>query len=175
MTTTARMAPSWMITSKLSAFGPVNPRRWPARIRWPVEETGRNSVSPSTMPRMAAETMLSMGGSREWGYRCARAEMGARKKVERTGRKYRRRVTLQGPGSGVIGNRTQGAPMSTIMPTTNCSGRPWPGYAPPRRNPRIRSRPGGKGRRPVQSWPQGLGIPDQFLSEHPDGDVAFGA
>jgi hypothetical protein len=32
----------------------VELEQFPARIRWPVEEMGRNSVSPSTMPRMAA-------------------------------------------------------------------------------------------------------------------------
>src|SRR6185503_8716704 len=32
--------------------------RSPARMRWPVEEMGRNSVRPSTMPRMNASTRL---------------------------------------------------------------------------------------------------------------------
>src|SRR6185295_2171397 len=32
--------------------------RSPARMRWPVEETGRNSVRPSTMPRMNASMRL---------------------------------------------------------------------------------------------------------------------
>src|SRR3546814_5471144 len=29
---------------------PLKPSNSPARIRWPVDDTGRNSVSPSTMP-----------------------------------------------------------------------------------------------------------------------------
>src|SRR5207249_1198014 len=32
--------------------------RSPARMRWPVVETGRNSVRPSTMPRMSASMRL---------------------------------------------------------------------------------------------------------------------
>ena len=40
------MAPSWIRTSKVL---PVDskPRKWPTSSRWPVDETGRNSVSPS--------------------------------------------------------------------------------------------------------------------------------
>jgi len=48
------MAPSWINISKVFAFSPVNERRFPASMRWPVDETGRNSVTPSTMPRMQA-------------------------------------------------------------------------------------------------------------------------
>src|SRR6266581_105039 len=48
------MAPSWMMISKAAARGPTNPSAWPTRIRWPVDETGRNSVTPSTSPRMMA-------------------------------------------------------------------------------------------------------------------------
>src|SRR2546423_8492622 len=32
--------------------------RSPARMRWPVDEIGRNSVRPSTMPRMSASSRL---------------------------------------------------------------------------------------------------------------------
>jgi hypothetical protein len=35
-------------------LGIVKPSRLPARIRWPVLEMGKNSVSPSTTPMMAA-------------------------------------------------------------------------------------------------------------------------
>jgi hypothetical protein len=52
--TTARMAPNWIEISALAATSPVNPNAWPAKIKWPVDETGRNSVSPSTMPRITA-------------------------------------------------------------------------------------------------------------------------
>src|SRR5262249_61551369 len=45
------MAPSWM---KISNVGELQPRACDATIKWPVDETGMNSVSPSTMPRMAA-------------------------------------------------------------------------------------------------------------------------
>ena len=53
---TARMAPVWMAMSNTLALVPVKPSRLPARIRWPVEEMGRNSVKPSTMPMIAALT-----------------------------------------------------------------------------------------------------------------------
>src|SRR3954454_8495889 len=50
------MAPNWITTSKISADGNrcLKSIRRSARIRWPVEETGRNSVTPSTTPRNAA-------------------------------------------------------------------------------------------------------------------------
>ncbi len=52
---TAMMAPGWIATS--NAFMTSESGRpssdW-VRIRWPVDDTGRNSVSPSTMPMMAA-------------------------------------------------------------------------------------------------------------------------
>src|SRR5437016_5763740 len=35
--------------------GPSSPSSRSARSKWPVEEIGRNSVSPSTMPRRTAE------------------------------------------------------------------------------------------------------------------------
>src|SRR5438309_1220384 len=60
---TARMAPSWMMISKAAARGPTNPSAWPARIRWPVDETGRNSVAPSTNPRMIAARMVGTASS----------------------------------------------------------------------------------------------------------------
>src|SRR5262245_6676491 len=38
-----------MSTSKVLP-GDSNPRKWPASNKWPVEETGRNSVRPSIRP-----------------------------------------------------------------------------------------------------------------------------
>src|SRR5690348_2131639 len=43
-----------MITLNAAHFSASKPSSSVARIRWPVEETGRNSVTPSTMPRMIA-------------------------------------------------------------------------------------------------------------------------
>ena len=45
------MAPSWISISKAL---PVDskPRKWPASRIWPVEDTGMNSVSPSSRPSM---------------------------------------------------------------------------------------------------------------------------
>jgi len=51
---TARMAPLWIAMSKTLDLASVMPSRLPVRMRWPVDEIGRNSVSPSTMPMMAA-------------------------------------------------------------------------------------------------------------------------
>src|SRR5437868_3149615 len=47
-----------MMTLKAAHFCASKPRSSVARIRWPVEETGRNSVTPSTMPRMMAITRI---------------------------------------------------------------------------------------------------------------------
>src|SRR2546428_6821321 len=57
------MAPSWMMISKAAARGPTKPSAWPARIRWPVDETGRNSVAPSTSPRMIAARRVDTASS----------------------------------------------------------------------------------------------------------------
>ena len=51
---TAKMAPVWMAMSNTLAFASSNPNNEPAKIRCPVEEIGKNSVSPSTTPMMAA-------------------------------------------------------------------------------------------------------------------------
>src|SRR3979409_2699341 len=51
---TDRMAPSWIEISALAARAPSNPRTWPTRIKGPVDETGKNSVSPSTIPKIVA-------------------------------------------------------------------------------------------------------------------------
>src|SRR3989442_8275053 len=52
----ARIAPTWMtavnpVTAVSSTFRCSS---FSTTVRCPVEETGRNSVSPSTMPRMTA-------------------------------------------------------------------------------------------------------------------------
>jgi hypothetical protein len=52
--TTAIIAPVWMAISNTLTVSPVKSSKEPARIRWPVLEMGRNSVSPSTMPMIAA-------------------------------------------------------------------------------------------------------------------------
>src|SRR3954470_20991584 len=50
-----------MMTLNAAHFSASKPSRVLARIKWPVEETGRNSVTPSTMPRMTA--MIRIGTS----------------------------------------------------------------------------------------------------------------
>ena len=54
---TARMAPVWMAMAKTLAFSSSQPSSELVRMRWPVLEMGRNSVRPSTMPRMTALTI----------------------------------------------------------------------------------------------------------------------
>jgi hypothetical protein len=53
---TARIAPVWMAMSNTLALASSRPSSAPARIRCPVDDIGRNSVSPSTMPMIAALT-----------------------------------------------------------------------------------------------------------------------
>src|SRR5688572_21980087 len=56
------MAAPWMMMSWRSTCSPSRPSASRVRIRWPVLETGRNSVMPSTIPRMIA-SMNDMNGS----------------------------------------------------------------------------------------------------------------
>ena len=70
-TTTARIAPSWMTTLNTFQVSESKPNSSVARIRCPVEETGRNSVSPSTMPSRTAVMVSVMaaghaGRRRRW-------------------------------------------------------------------------------------------------------------
>src|SRR5438477_5210187 len=51
-----------MMTLNAAHFSASKPSNSVARIKWPVEETGRNSVTPSTMPRMIAISRMGMGG-----------------------------------------------------------------------------------------------------------------
>ncbi len=55
-TTTAAIAPIWMtaVNAVTAGSSMERPSSFSAIVRWPVLETGRNSVSPSTMPRMIA-------------------------------------------------------------------------------------------------------------------------
>ena len=67
-------------TSNTFAFSPCKPSRLPARIRWPVLEIGRNSVRPSTMPRIAALTSNgnAMSSSHEFPVRPLTAPPGVK-------------------------------------------------------------------------------------------------
>jgi hypothetical protein len=51
---TAKIDPSWITTSKTLASFEENSIKCPNRIKCPVLEMGKNSVSPSTMPRKNA-------------------------------------------------------------------------------------------------------------------------
>ena len=53
-TTTARMAPNWIITAKVSQKPSGRPIAVLASSIMPVDETGMNSVNPSMTPRMTA-------------------------------------------------------------------------------------------------------------------------
>src|SRR5437763_8347688 len=50
-----------MITLNAAHLSASNPSSSVARIKWPVEETGRNSVTPSTMPRISAISRMGIG------------------------------------------------------------------------------------------------------------------
>src|SRR6476469_9621178 len=56
----ARIAPSWMMTLNAAHFSASKPSSSVAKIKCPVEETGRNSVTPSTMPRMSVIRRIGM-------------------------------------------------------------------------------------------------------------------
>ncbi|EEL57100.1 Undecaprenyl-diphosphatase [Bacillus cereus Rock4-2] len=49
-TTTAKIDPNWITTSKTFALSSSNPIKCPVKIICPVDDTGRNSVNPSTAP-----------------------------------------------------------------------------------------------------------------------------
>src|SRR5262245_42306539 len=70
--TTEAMAPSWMAISK-RYWNSIcsSPKRRLARIKCPVEEIGRNSVKPSTTPRMIAcsSVMAAFQAWTEWACR----------------------------------------------------------------------------------------------------------
>src|SRR5665213_699000 len=62
--------------SKTLLLSSVKPSSEPARIRWPVLETGRNSVRPSTIPMIAALASSSRSKKRS-GRRKVRHLSGA--------------------------------------------------------------------------------------------------
>src|SRR6476619_7579005 len=59
-----------MITLNAAHLFASKPRSSVARIKWPVEDTGMNSVTPSTMPRMIAIRKIGIGfdesSARSW-------------------------------------------------------------------------------------------------------------
>src|SRR3712207_5017523 len=58
------MVPSW-VTAVKAAPGSSQPRKAGTIRRWPVLEIGRNSVSPCTIPRTIASSVL-MRGARDY-------------------------------------------------------------------------------------------------------------
>src|SRR3989344_9213004 len=54
-----------MKISNVLARSPVKPMASPTTMRWPVEDTGRNSVRPSTTPRISAWSSSRFMGSVE--------------------------------------------------------------------------------------------------------------
>src|SRR5207245_2128683 len=58
---TAISVPTWQATSKARPnLSPSKPKNSRARIRWAELDTGRNSVSPCTTPRIAAWREIGM-------------------------------------------------------------------------------------------------------------------
>src|SRR5689334_3366374 len=96
--------------------GPSRPSSRSARIRWPVDEIGRNSVNPSMMPRRMAEAKragsMASSGLPGIGSACRSGRRGSRPASRRQGdnRSLRRALfVLQPP-------RCRGGAMSTNHP-----------------------------------------------------------
>ncbi len=73
---TANIAPSWMAILNAIELLSVNPTSSPASIRCPVDDTGRNSVSPSIMPRRTAisQSLTDRLQSDHAGDRCSTSQ-----------------------------------------------------------------------------------------------------
>ena len=56
----ARIAPGWMATLNNAHLSASKPSNSVARMRCPVDETGRYSVSPSTTPRMMTSNRIGI-------------------------------------------------------------------------------------------------------------------
>src|SRR3954467_1482726 len=71
---TAMIAPTWItaVNAVTASESMSLPRIFSAIVRWAVDDTGRNSVSPSTIPRMIASRMLT------WRSACARHPIRSR-------------------------------------------------------------------------------------------------
>ena len=103
--TAARIAPTWMMAVKAVSAGSsiVYPSSFSTTVRWPVLEIGRNSESPSTMPRMMAchqfmVSSFSARGEPESGYRVSMWSSGTR---SRRSQRYLTSVMVP-PGTGVV-------------------------------------------------------------------------
>src|SRR3954447_24843858 len=79
-----------MITLNADQRSASKPSSSVARIKWPVEETGMNSVTPSTMPRMMAIRRIGTSGCG----RHTRSEAVAAEAAEPLGRDRRQRCRL---------------------------------------------------------------------------------
>src|SRR5688500_2127095 len=69
------MAPGWMATLNSAHWSAGKPSSSVARMRWPVEDTGRYSVTPSTMPSRMTRSRIGIG-------RSYRADLGSRRQVD---------------------------------------------------------------------------------------------
>src|SRR5215212_8740216 len=81
-----------MMTLNADHLAASNPSSSVARIKWPVEETGMNSVTPSTMPRMMAISRIGTSGGGL--HRAAGSEAVAAEAAEPFGRDRRQRRRL---------------------------------------------------------------------------------
>src|SRR5215216_709286 len=70
----------WSMTLNASELrnGSFQPARAGTMIRWPDEETGRNSVRPCTIPITIAWANVSISAAVAPGARCARCRLRAR-------------------------------------------------------------------------------------------------
>ena len=76
---TAKIAPSWIAILKATELLSVKPTSSPAKIRWPVDDTGKNSVSPSIKPRSNAIIVsLMLWNRRQSGHVCGKCSTNRR-------------------------------------------------------------------------------------------------
>src|SRR6185369_11160506 len=90
-----------MMTLNAAHFSASKPSNSVARIKCPVDETGRNSVTPSTMPRMMAMIRIgtSVGRRRFGGPRGELAALAVSAEPLLTDRGERRRLDPEGLNS----------------------------------------------------------------------------
>ena len=92
----ARIAPGWMAMLNSAHSSALKPSSSVARIRWPVDETGRYSVTPSTMPRMMTSSRTGMSS---WGFQASVARGGRSARRGGSGRAIRCATAPSGVGS----------------------------------------------------------------------------
>src|SRR3712207_6705556 len=117
------MAPGWMAMLKSAHCSAGKPRSSVARIRCPVEETGRYSVSPSTMPRMMITNKVFMLSVGLLGGEAAAAAIGGEPAFG--DRAHGRRCDAEGAKSlGPVRNHIVALKHQPLVPGDRSAGKP---------------------------------------------------